>query len=179
MKRQYRVLTALGPDRAGIVRDVAAVLRQSECNLEDSRMALLAGKFALVVLFSGSEKAVAQIEDLCEIMKEQLALEEVRIANALALETLAQHRYELRLSGIDAPGIVLRTSEVLADAQINVTSMESRVTHAAFSGTAIFSMHAELAIPHASVVDDVKAHLKPICDDLSLSMTLEPIDSET
>ena len=40
MSKRFMVLTAIGPDRPGIVKEVAAVIHAEGCNLEDSRMAI-------------------------------------------------------------------------------------------------------------------------------------------
>ena len=54
------------------------------------------------------------------------------------------------MTGVDQTGIVHRITEVLAGDMINVASMESRVTYAAFTGTAMFSLSAELIFPDSS-----------------------------
>ena len=45
--KSYLVLTALGPDRPGLVNEISAMVLAAGANLEDSRMAILGGEFAL------------------------------------------------------------------------------------------------------------------------------------
>ena len=40
-ERKYMVLTAVGPDRPGLVQEIASVIHEAKANLEDSRMAIL------------------------------------------------------------------------------------------------------------------------------------------
>src|ERR1043166_716710 len=59
--KSYLVLTAVGPDRPGIVNEVPKFLFDRGCNLEDSRMSILGGEFALIVLVSGASDPVARV----------------------------------------------------------------------------------------------------------------------
>ena len=50
MARAYAVLTAIGPDRVGIVDDVSGAVSEGSCNIEESKMAVLGGEFAVIML---------------------------------------------------------------------------------------------------------------------------------
>src|SRR5262249_48867881 len=52
MKRLF-ALSAIGHDRPGIVADLAELIYECDCNLEDSRMTLLGSEFAVLLLLSG------------------------------------------------------------------------------------------------------------------------------
>src|SRR5437899_5188362 len=52
MKRWY-ALSAIGKDRPGIVADLAELIFEHGCNLEDSSMTILGGEFAVLLLFTG------------------------------------------------------------------------------------------------------------------------------
>ncbi len=59
--KSYLVLTAVGPDRPGLVSEISSMVLSAGANLEDSRMAILGGEFALLVLVSGDEKATGEV----------------------------------------------------------------------------------------------------------------------
>ena len=46
------LLTAFSKDRPGVVADIAQVIYESNCSLEDSEMANLSGEFAMIFLVS-------------------------------------------------------------------------------------------------------------------------------
>jgi glycine cleavage system transcriptional repressor len=48
-------LSALGRDRPGIVAEVTGVLVEHGVNVEDSRMAILRGEFAMVLVLGAPE----------------------------------------------------------------------------------------------------------------------------
>ena len=52
MKRWY-AMAAIGKDRPGIVADLAELIFEHGCNLEDSSMTILGGEFAVLLLFTG------------------------------------------------------------------------------------------------------------------------------
>jgi glycine cleavage system transcriptional repressor len=56
------VITAVGPDRSGLVDDFTGYLHAAGANIADSRMVNLRGQFALVLLAEGSEAALAEVE---------------------------------------------------------------------------------------------------------------------
>jgi glycine cleavage system transcriptional repressor len=52
------VITALGKDRPGIVEALSDALTSRQMNIEDSRMSMLGGEFAIMLLVSGSDEAI-------------------------------------------------------------------------------------------------------------------------
>ena len=53
--RRYVVLTAVGPDRPGLVNQLSSLIREAGASIEDSRMAILGGEFAMILLVSTIE----------------------------------------------------------------------------------------------------------------------------
>ncbi|MCP3872269.1 MAG: hypothetical protein GY699_03825 [Desulfobacteraceae bacterium] len=47
------ILTAFGKDRPGIVSEIAEIIFENKCNLEDSNMGRLADEFTLILLLTG------------------------------------------------------------------------------------------------------------------------------
>jgi glycine cleavage system transcriptional repressor len=101
--RQYQVLTAVGRDRPGLVEKISALLLVAGANLEDSRMAILGGEFALILLFSGPDTAVAAVAQQSEVLGRQLDL---RISLAPTEPRTARGEflpYSLEVGGVDRP----------------------------------------------------------------------------
>ena len=55
---EHLVITALGDDRPGIVDELSNALFRRDLNIEDSRMSVLGGEFAVLLLVSGSVQAI-------------------------------------------------------------------------------------------------------------------------
>ena len=170
--RKYMVLSAVGADRPGLVQKVSALIQEGGGNLEDSRMAILGGEFALILLFSGDDTAVTAVEKQVERSAEALGLTFTLrpTQSAVSKEFLP---YQLRVDGVDRPGIVSGVTAVLAAREINVAALESRVVCAPHSGTPMFSLKAELQLPSQIALGTLRRALQDYCDDENLDVSLE------
>ncbi|HDO34642.1 MAG TPA: glycine cleavage system protein R, partial [Chromatiales bacterium] len=54
------VVSALGQDRPGIVNELSLAILNCGCNIEDSRMTVLGGEFAVILLVSGNWSTIAK-----------------------------------------------------------------------------------------------------------------------
>ena len=59
--KQNLILTAVGPDRIGLVERISEFTVQHDCNIEDSKMAVFCGEFALILLLSGEEAKLSRL----------------------------------------------------------------------------------------------------------------------
>lgn len=167
------VLTAIGPDKPGLVQEISQAIHASQANLEDSRMAILGGEFALILLFSGTIAAVDAVRANLGTFEARLGL---RVALKETTRASAGHEflpYRLRVSGVDRPGIVASVSKVFVGRAINVASLESRVYNAPLSGTAMFLLNADLQVPSAVALSSLRKELGAVCDDENLDFSLE------
>lgn len=177
MNQEHMVLTAVGPDRPGLVEDIAALIHQHGCNLEDSRMAILAGEFAIVLLFSGTSEAVGSMRSAGGTALESELGFRVAFRATTARDGQPTGTMRLRVSGADQPGIVRRVSAIVAREGVNVASFESRLEHAAFSGTPIFRIDALLQLPTDAAIESIRAGLREACDALNLTFSLDAAES--
>jgi glycine cleavage system transcriptional repressor len=173
-EKTYLVLTAVGPDRPGLVSEVAAAVHRAGANLEDSRMAILGGEFALLVMLSGSEAAAVAVESAAGPLGDKLGLRVLlkRTARGSRKDFLP---YRISVTGFDRPGIVSRISEILATRGVNVASLESHLAYAPLSGTPMFVLEAELQIPSAVALAELRRELTAQCDEENLDLSLESV----
>ena len=172
-QKAYLVLTAVGPDRPGLVNEISQWIHDAGANLEDSRMAILGGEFALLLLVSGPEPALSKVEQTGPALGEELGLKLMlkrTLPKAAPRDFLP---YRLRVSGVDRPGIVHGVAGVLARRGINVASLDSRVSYAPLSGTPMFLLEAELQIPSEVALSELRRELGSICDEENLDFVLE------
>jgi glycine cleavage system transcriptional repressor len=142
-------------------------------NLEDSRMAILGGEFALLVLVSGTGEAVLRVEREAPAVAEKLGL---RVVLKPTSPDAAERRfvpYTLRVTGVDHPGIVHGVTELLAKRAVNVASLESRLAHAPLSGTPMFVLEAALQVPSELALAELRRELGKLCEDENLDLVLE------
>src|ERR1700753_3689526 len=70
----FAVVSALGPDRPGLVAEVTHFLTARGVNVEDSRMAVLGGEFGILTLVSGDANELGRVERELGELEEKTAL---------------------------------------------------------------------------------------------------------
>src|SRR5688572_19690161 len=75
MDSEYLVFTAVGADRPGIVAELTALLAERGANVADSRMALLGGEFALIVLVAAPPEGIPALRQDLEAAAPRLGLQ--------------------------------------------------------------------------------------------------------
>ena len=124
-------LSAIGRDRPGIVAEVTRALLGHSLNITDSQMAVLGGRFTMMLIVDAPEAT-----DL-DLVREELARTSERLGlDALSLSPLAEAEggavaaapsHIVTVYGVDHPGIVHAVSARLAARAVNVTDLETRL----------------------------------------------------
>ena len=170
-EKDQLILTAIGPDRVGLVQRISQFISRHGCNIEDSKMAVFCGEFAVIILISGDGENLVKIaRDYREIEAETgLAISVKAPAARKASESYLP--YKLTASCMDHPGIVYQISGVLSSLGINIESMETETYAAPVSGTPIFRLEAEISIPTKTNISSLRERFAEI-------QTAENIDIE-
>lgn len=171
-------VTAVGADRPGIAAAVAKVLYDHGGNVEDSRMAILGGHFAMmliVALPAGTEART--LEDALAAPARALDLiVAVRPVEDAAAGRAPGSAYVVTVYGADKPGIVYRVTQTLAAHRVNVTDLATRVVG---GDEPVYVMILEASVPAAADAAAVEADLKALSAELSVDVAFHPLDEET
>jgi glycine cleavage system transcriptional repressor len=167
------VVTAVGPDRPGLVKAMSSVILAAGASLSDSRMAILGGEFALLVLVDGSEAALHKVEGDMPSLERELGLKIIAKRTRVEPPRGGLRPYSIRVTGLDRPGIVHGVTELLAARNINVAGLESRVTNAPLTGTPMFVLDAELQVPSDVALSELRRVLQTLCDEENLDFSLD------
>ena len=145
--KKYFVISALGTDRPGIVNELSKTILDSGCNVEDSRMTVLGGEFALVLMVSGHWGAITRLERQLPPLEKKLEL--TILAKHTEPRTSAQDRvpYAVDVAAMDHPGIVHEVANFFASREINIEEMGTWTYPAAHTGTPMFSLNLTVSIP--------------------------------
>jgi glycine cleavage system transcriptional repressor len=129
------------------VERISEFIVQHHCNIEDSKMAVLCGEFALILLISGTPSDVSNLEEASGELGKLTGLK-IAVRHSTAAQSIQPSLpYRLTASCMDHPGIVHRLSSVLSNLAINIESMETKTYPAPVSGTPIFRLEAFISIP--------------------------------
>ena len=116
------LLTAVGPDRVGLVEKIAEFIAERGCNIEDSRMAVFCGEFALILLISGETKNLIQVANNHHELGALTGLNISVKSPAARKSGEPSLLYRLTASCMDHPGVVRQLSSVLSSRGINIDS---------------------------------------------------------
>jgi glycine cleavage system transcriptional repressor len=160
-------ITVIGPDRPGIVADVAEALAAVGANLTDSTMTRLRGHFAMTLICTGptAEAASQALEPLDGVTTA------VRPVQPEADAAGAGEPWVVSVHGADRLGIVAAVTRVVAAEGGNVTDLSTRLV-----GN-LYVLIAEIDLP-AGVADELAEQLAVAGAELGVEITLRRTESE-
>jgi glycine cleavage system transcriptional repressor len=173
--KQFLVLSAVGRDRPGIVSEVSKLILEHGGNMEDSRMAVLGGDFALIVLVSGPSDAVGNLQRNFPDFARQRGL------TGSAHETSGPQArvdrgfvpFDVRAVGLDHEGIVHRIAQALLDLGANVISMDTESVSAPVTGAPMFSLNMRVAVPPTLSLAQLRSTLQAAGDAINVDITVQ------
>lgn len=171
---EYLVITANGEDQVGLVERFTDRVLDAGANIEASRMAVLGGQFAILMLVSGPWNALSKLEDLLPGIGEMLGL--AIICKRTRERTLAKPMvpYHVEVVAMDHPGIVNKLSSFFARRSINIEELNTSTYPAAHTGTTMFSVQMTVGIPAETHFSTLRGDFLDYLDDLNLDGTFEP-----
>ena len=171
-------VTAVGADRPGIVAAVTSVLVERGCNLEDTSMSILRGHFAMVLIVAAPEGvSAAELErDVSEGTAELDLVVSVRAIADVEAPPTAGESWTVTVYGADRPGIVHRITQVLADLDVNVVDLTTRV--ASPDDHPVYAMLLEVTLPPALDGATLADQLDAAAGSLGVECSLHPSDAD-
>ncbi|MBI4460133.1 MAG: ACT domain-containing protein [Acidobacteria bacterium] len=160
--KEYLVITAVGPDRVGLVQHITQFLLKEGCNIEDSKMAAFCGEFAIILLVSGEASGLDRVSQSLDSLTAETGL--VFFSKRSAPRTPVESAIPCRLlaSCLDHPGVVHQLSSALSMKGINIESLETTTQEAPMSGTPIFRLEARLSVPPKVNLHDLRREFDEI-----------------
>lgn len=166
------ILTAVGPDRIGLVERISEFVFKRGCNIEDSKMAVFCGEFALILLISGDAESLERIAREHPEIQTQTGLNVwVRTPSPKKAAEPAL-LYRLRASCMDHPGVVYRLSGIFTRSGINIESMETKTYAAPISGTPLFRLEAQISVPTRVNVHTLRSELQEFAAQENIDVEL-------
>jgi glycine cleavage system transcriptional repressor len=165
------VISTIGRDRPGIVNELSETVFGLGLSIEDSRMTVLGGEFAVLMLVVGEEDALQELDGrLTEL---------ARAADFAYLfrgtrDRVAEHSlpYQVRVVAMDHPGIVHRIASFFSARKINIRQLETEMERAPHTGTPIFNLEMTVEVPSGTKVAHLRAEFDAFCEERDLDGTL-------
>ena len=166
------VISALGADRPGIVDELSNIIYSHALNVEDSRMSVLGGEFAILLLVSGEQSSVdalqAQLSDIEDSLKMRLLLKATTDLTA----TENTMPYSVEVAALDHPGIVRNIASFFSNQNINIVNLQTESYSAPHTGSPMFALHMTIGISADTNISQLRETFMQVCDELNLDAEL-------
>lgn len=172
------VITAVGPDKPGLVRRLTAPLYEAGANLADSRMVNLRGQFAVILLAELPPRATEPLQERLLSVAQELGLT-LTFTEHEALEdkwpTTVGVPYRLRTYAMDQPGLVHRITDLLHRHGVNVEELETRSQPRPETGAPLFSMELVMTVPATVSIKRLRNELEILCEELNCDLEVQKV----
>jgi glycine cleavage system transcriptional repressor len=174
-KKNFLVISALGSDRSGIVNELSQTVLEDGCNISDSRMTVLGGEFAILLMVEGNWNTLAKLEEELPDLGERLGLTIISRRTEERTQTSGLLPYMVEVVAMDHPGIVHSLAGFFSQRNINIEDMVTSTYAAAHTGTTMFSVSMSVGIPTDIHIASLREEFMEFCDSLNLDAVMEPI----
>jgi len=169
-------VAVLGPDRPGVVAALTEMLLSDGGNLEDVSMTLLQGQFAMTLVVevaAGADQVRIDLAPVAEQLDLQVSVRETS-PDSDDLRPPSSS-YLLRVHGADRPGLLHRTSALLASYDCNITDLSTRLVGDA---SPVYVMLVAVDVPTSAPVDGLVQAFRELASELEVEASLRPADSD-
>ena len=168
------VLSALGKDHPGIVDELSKAVFLLGCNICDSRMTVLGGEFAILLLVEGPWNQLARLESQIPELEKNLGLTIIARQTTGASNGADAMPYLVEVVALDNPGIVHKLANFFSRRNINIMDLTTSSYAAPHTGTAMFAVQMSIGIPAGTAISELRDEFLEFCDSINLDAVLEP-----
>ena len=168
-------LSAVGRDRPGIVAAVSGALLEHEANIEDSRMAILRGHFAMTLMVAAPERVDAgRLGADLDAVRQRLDLEAVSLSEVAEAEHGPAPSHVVSVYGVDHPGIVHAVSSAMAERGWSITDLSTRLV-GEDEDAPLYAMMLEVALPEGVAEEELARALDRVAGDQGVEVSARPL----
>ncbi len=171
----YLVLSALGKDHPGIVDQLTKLILDYDINIVDSRMTVLGGEFAILMMVEGNWNTLAKLENALPDLRKSLGLTIICERTEERQTSQDQMPYMVEVVALDHPGIVHHLAGFFSQRSINIEDLVTGSYAAPHTGTPMFSVHMTIGVPANLHIATLREEFMDFCDAMNLDAVLEPM----
>ncbi|MEC9376073.1 MAG: ACT domain-containing protein [Pseudomonadota bacterium] len=168
-------VTAIGPDRTGLVKDITEAISSSGGSIKQSRMTTLGQEFAILALVSCASDDVNKIINLLELLKtsSNLAISIRKTSNRkLAINAVP---YNVDIVAINQEGIVSGLADFFSSRGIEIADLTTKQYNAPHTGADMFSVQLVINLPDTININSLREDLHRYCEKRNLDEIIEPL----
>ncbi len=171
---KFLAITAIGPDRAGLVRDISEAVTAAGGNIRESRMMTLGSEFAVLMLVAGNWHAIEKIQESLPRLTENSDLTINLRSTTPKNRTAPAAPYNVDAISLDQEGIVLKLAGFFAGRNLEIAELNTRSYNAPHTGAAMFSVQMTVNIPGDIHLANLRDEFHEFCEEHNLDAIIEP-----
>ena len=176
------VITVTGKDRPGIISSLTEALYRSRGNLEDASMTILEGEFAMIFLAELKNRSLntkfrQELRKLEKKMNLVIFIKEIKHGVTRG----EKHKsgtvpWVVSVLGKDKAGIVYRVSKLLADSNLNITDLNSKIIGRGSKTAYALILEVDLPRRNLQLISQLKRKFRAIEKNLGLTVAFNPLE---
>lgn len=173
---QHFALTIVGRDRPGIVAQVTEILFNLGCNIADSSCSILGGQFAMILIIAHptftSRDSFGNAFQPLEDADLTVALRVLKAGGELHPD-LSGEICMISVYGADRPGIVYRVTKELAERQVNISDLNSKLVGS--EERPVYVMMLETILPDSISEEEIKQVMAKLAAEMKVDINVRSI----
>lgn len=161
------VIATIGEDRPGLVNELSQLVLETGLNIEDSRMTVLGGEFAVLMSVAGAEADLTALEAKISVHAQTSGLMHLFRRTSERVERAARSLH-VRVEAVDHPGIVHGIAGFFSERGINIRELETETQHAAHTGAPVFNVQMLVELPEDQSSPALTDAFETFCDTENL-----------
>ncbi len=166
------VIATIGEDRPGIVHELSEIVHEMKLNIEDSRMTVLGGEFAVLMSVTGGSVSLEMLETRIKELAEASGLAYL-FRQTTERDTSEVVACKATVEAMDHPGIVHTVAGFFSERGINIKALDTQTERAANTGTPIFNLIITVEVPVTVDIAQISDEFYTFCDERNLDGTLQ------
>lgn len=171
----HLVMILMGEDRPGLLEQVTRIVMETGCNLEDSRMAVLAGFCCMNLSVRGNWKTLGKLENQLARLESDTGLNVMARRSQPEDAVLPAIAYSVDVVALDQVGIVHALTRFFTQRGVNIRELHTRVYNAQQTQARMFTGNMIIDIPADQHLATLRGDFLDFCDELNLDGVLDPI----
>ena len=157
------VIATIGEDRPGLVNELSEVVLALRLNIEDSRMTVLGGEFAVLMSVVGADADLEALDRRLTELSERSGIAYLfrRTADRAPADVDV---YLVSVEAVDHPGIVHGIAGFFGERGINIRELETETRPAAHTGAPVFNVRMEIEVADVTPLGDLRDAFSDYCE---------------
>ena len=161
------VISTIAEDRPGLVSELSEIVHGLDLNIEDSRMTVLGGEFAVLMSVEGGDSALADLDAALEAQSTAGGF--AYLFRRTAARTQTEHLlFDVTVEAMDHPGIVSGVTRFFSDRGLNIRELSTETARAPHTGAPVFNLTMEIEVTVDDSIGDLRDAFEAFCAAESL-----------